>query len=258
MPLDIEVSDGLAFLTLNRPEALNAIDPELRVELQAAWRRIATDDSIRVAVLTGAGDRAFCVGADLKKTDPPKQSYASIAFGNPEGDHLLDGLDTDKPLICAINGYAIGGGLEIALACDIRICVPEARFGLGEVKVGTIPTAGGTALLPRVVNRSLAMQMLLTGDQIDAETALRGGLVSEITERDQLLERATAIGERIAANAPLAVRAVKRLVTRGSDLPVSTAMEMERFVWGLLRDTEDRLEGRSAFREKRPPRFRGQ
>lgn len=257
MVLDVTVSEGIATITLNRPEALNAIDPEMRTALQEAWRRIGSDDAIRVAILTGAGDRAFCVGADLKKTMPPAESYASIAFGHPQGDHLLDGLDTDKPLICAINGFAIGGGLEIALACDIRIAVPTARFGLGEVKVGSIPTAGGTQLLPRAIGRSLAMQMMLTGEPIDADTALRSGLVSELVPAEELLARAHAIATRIAANAPLAVRAVKRLVTRGADLPLDVAMEVERFVWGLLRDTEDRIEGRTAFSEKRPPEFRG-
>ena len=257
MVLDVDVRGHVATVTLNRPKAMNAIDPDLRSALHDAWWRISTDDDIRVALLTGAGDRAFCVGADLKKTMPPSESHAARTFGSSEPDHLLDGLDTDKPLICAINGFAIGGGLELALACDIRIAAAHAQFALAEVRVGSIPGAGGTQTLPRAIGRSMAMQMLLTGDRIDAETALRCGLVSEVLEPDYLLDRGRQIADRIAANAPLSVRAVKRLVTRGEHVPVETGMEMERFVWGLLRDTEDRIEGRKAFQEKRDPVYRG-
>ena len=257
MVLEFDVRGHVATVTLNRPEAMNAIDPELRAGLHDAWRRISSDDDIRVALLTGAGDRAFCAGADLKKTMPPAESHAARTFGSSEPDHLLDGLDTDKPLVCAINGYAIGGGLELALACDIRIAASHAQFALAEVRVGSIPGAGGTQTLPRAIGRSMAMQMLLTGDRIDAQTALRCGLVSEILEPEDLLDRGREIAARIASNAPLSVRAVKRLVTRGEHVPVETGMEMERFVWGLLRDTEDRIEGRKAFQEKRDPEYRG-
>lgn len=257
MILDIDVRAHVATVTLNRPEAMNAIDPDLRAALHDAWHRISTDDDIRVALLTGAGERAFCAGSDLKKTMPPPESHATQTFGSSEPDHLLAGLDTDKPLVCAINGYAIGGGLELALACDIRIAATHARFALAEVQVGSIPGAGGTQALPRAIGRSMAMQMLLTGDRIDAQTALRCGLVSEVLEPDDLLDRGRQIAERIAANAPLSVRAVKRLVKLGEDTSVKTGMEMERFVWGLLRDTEDRIEGRRAFQEKRSPEYRG-
>lgn len=257
MGLDVDVRDHIATITLNRPEAMNAFDPPMRAELQDAWQRIDADDDIRVAVITGAGDRAFCTGADLKNTMPPSESHAAITFGSSQRDHLLDGLDTDKPLVCAINGYAIGGGLEIALACDIRIAASHAQFGLSEVKVGSIPGAGGTQTLPRAIGRAMAMQMLLTGERIDAETALRCGLISEIHDLEQLRDRAHEIATRIAANAPLSVRAVKRLVNRGADMPLATAMEVERFVFGLLRDTEDRIEGRVAFKEKRKPDYQG-
>lgn len=257
MALDVEVRDHIATITLNRPEAMNSFDPEMRSALQDTWLRIDADDDIRVAVITGAGDRAFCTGADLKNTMPPTESHAAITFGTNERDHLLDGLDTDKPLVCAINGYAIGGGLEIALACDIRIAASHAQFGLSEVKVGSIPGAGGTQMLPRAIGRAMAMQMLLTGERIDADTALRCGLISEIHDLEQLRDRAHEIAARIAANAPLSVRAVKRLVARGADMPLASAMEVERFVFGLLRDTEDRIEGRVAFKEKRPPDYKG-
>ena len=257
MTVAIEVRDHVATITLDRPDAMNAIDPDMRAALHDVWNRLATDDAIRVAILTGAGDRAFCAGADLKRTMPSSESHAARTFGSSEPDHLLEGLETDKPLLCAINGYAIGAGLELALACDVRLAASHAQFGLSEVRVGSIPGAGGTQLLPRTVGRSMAMQMLLTGDRIDAKTALRWGLVSEVVELHGLLDRAHEIAARIAANAPLAVRAVKRLVTQGADVPLPTGMEMERFVWGLLRDTEDRIEGRKAFQEKRAPIYRG-
>jgi E-phenylitaconyl-CoA hydratase len=257
MTIDFTVRDGIAEIVLNRPEALNAIDPEMRAQLRDAWTRVHEDDEIRVAVLTGAGDRAFCVGSDLKKTPPPPESYAQRAFGRATSDHLLASLQTDKPLICAINGLAVGGGLEIALACDIRIASETASFGLSEVRVGSIPGAGGTQRLPRMINTSTAMQMLLTGDRIDAAEAWRVGLVGELCPPDQLLPRAREIAGRIAANAPLSVRAVKRLVQQGADLPLNAAVDLENYVWGLLRDTEDRIEGRRAFQEKRPPQYRG-
>lgn len=257
MPLNLSITDRVALFTLDRPEALNAIDPELRAEIKGAWRRIAEDDEILVAVLTGAGDRSFCVGSDLKKTPPPPDSAAATAFGNWQSDHLLAGLDTDKPIICAVNGYAIGAGLEIALASDIRIAAEHASFGLTEARVGSIPGAGGTQMLPRIVGRSMAMHMMLTGEMIDAETALRCGLISEIVEAEQLVDRALEIGARIAQNAPLSVRAIKRLVDRGADMSLETGLEVERFVWGLLRDSDDRAEGRKAFQEKRPPEYRG-
>lgn len=257
MTIDVTVQDTVAEIVLNRPEALNAIDPEMREQLRRVWARIHEDDDIRVAVLTGAGERAFCVGSDLKRTPPPPESYAQRAFGQPASDHLLATLETDKPLICAVNGLAVGGGLEIALACDIRIASDNASFGLSEVRVGSIPGAGGTQRLPRMVGHSAAMQMLLTGDRIDAAEAYRIGLVSELCRPDELRARARQIAGRIAANAPLAVRAVKRLVQQGADMPLSTAVAVENYVWGLLRDTEDRIEGRRAFQEKRPPEYRG-
>jgi E-phenylitaconyl-CoA hydratase len=166
-------------------------------------------------------------------------------------------METDKPIICAVNGYAMGGGMELALACDIRLASENAQFALSEVRIGSIPGAGGTQNLPRVIGRSDAMLMLLTGDRVDAQEALRTGLVSKVVPREQLLETALAIAGRIAQNAPLSVRAVKRLVRDGASLPLAQGMAMESYVFGMLRDTEDRIEGRRAFQEKRPPVYRG-
>jgi len=257
MSLLFEVENYVATITLNRPQAMNSIDPETRSQLHAAWQRIKSDDSVRVAILTGAGEKAFCTGSDLKKTMPPKESFAELSFGRSQSDHLLAGLDTDKPLICAINGYAMGGGMELALACDIRIASENAQFALSEVRIGSIPGAGGTQRLPRAIGASNAMLMLLTGDRFDAYEALRVGLVSKVVAQAELLDQAKAIAQRIAQNAPLSVRAIKRLVHQGMDMPLQAAMDAERYVFGLLRDTEDRIEGRKAFQEKRNPDYQG-
>ncbi len=257
MSVDFSVSDGVATITLNRPEVMNAIDYPMRREIQNIWRRIDEDDAIFAIIITGAGERSFCTGSDLRNTPPPLESYAQRTFGARINDSLTAGLHIDKPLICAFNGVAMGGGLEIGLACDIRIAADSARFALSEARVGTIPGSGGTQRLPRLIGHSDAMLMLLTGDDIDATEALRIGLVSKVVPVSQLQSTALKIARRIADNAPLAVRAIKRLVRLGADLPLDHAMEAERNTWGVLRDTQDRSEGRLAFSEKRKPDYRG-
>lgn len=257
--VEVTVENHIATVVLNRPEAMNAVDPEMRAALHETWARIRDDDAIRVAIVTGAGDKAFCTGSDLKKTMPASESFARQTFGAtiPGTAAIIAGLETDKPLIAAVNGYAMGGGMELALACDIRICSRNAQFALSEVKVGSIPGSGGTQRLPRAVSLSNAMLMLLTGDRIDAEEAHRIGLVSKVLPQEELMPAARAIAERIAANAPLSVRAVKRLVRQGLDLPLAQAIDMERYVFGLLYASEDRIEGRKAFAEKRKPDYKG-
>lgn len=252
-----EVAEQVATVTLNRPEAMNSLDPETLVEINDAFQRLNADEDVRVAILTGTGDRAFCTGSDLKKTMPPKESFAELTFGRPKWLYPFAGLEIDKPMICAVNGYALAGGMELALACDVRIASTNAQFGQSEVCVGSIPAAGGTQRLPRTVGLSDAMLMMLTGDRIDAEEALRIGLVSRVVPLEDLARAAREIALRIAANAPLAVRAVKRLVREGLDLPLLSAIQSEQFALGLLRDTQDRIEGRLAFQEKRRPAYRG-
>lgn len=256
MTLDVHVEGALAVITLNRPDVMNAIDPEMRADLRTAWQSIEDDDEIRAAIITGAGDRAFSTGSDLKRTMTPAGSAPAAELRGPD-QHLLAGLPVQTPVICAINGYAVGGGLELALGCDIRIASDNAQFGLPEVRIGSIPGGAGTQLLPHTVGRSAAMHMALTGDRIDADKALSIGLISEITTPSGLMPRARELGERIAANAPLAVSAVKRLVAGALDVPLQAGMQAERYAFGLLRDSEDRLEGRRAFVEKRPPVYRG-
>jgi E-phenylitaconyl-CoA hydratase len=257
MPMEFSVTEGVATITLNRPEAMNAIDPETDRALVEAWRRIRTDAGIRAVIVTGTGDRAFCAGADLKKTMPPPESFAQLQFQGVDQERWLDAMETDKPVICAINGLALGGGLEMALACDIRIAASHATFGLTEVRIGSIPGGGGTQRLPRTVGMTNAMLMLMTGDHIDCDEALRMGLISRAVPKERLLEEARAIASRIAANAPLAVCAVKSLARRGMDMPLREGLHEERLVWGVLRDTKDRIEGRLAFQQKRPPAYRG-
>ncbi len=259
MPLTITVQDRIATITLNRPQAYNSFDMEMRTEMQAAWRRLRSDDEIWVAIITGAGDKAFSTGSDLKNSLPSQRSFASQQYGSEPVPTFLGDLHlVDKPVIAAINGYAVGGGLELALACDIRLCSENASFSLSEVKIGSIPGGGGTQRLVRAIGMSDAMLMLLSGDRIDAAEALRIGLVSRVTAQADLLEQANGLARRIAANAPLAVRAVKRVAYQGLDVPLQHGLAMERQVFGLLYSSADRIEGRQAFSEKRPPVYRGE
>ncbi|MCR2800400.1 MULTISPECIES: enoyl-CoA hydratase/isomerase family protein [unclassified Microbacterium] len=256
MTVHLTVDEGVAWVTLDRPEALNALDAPTRAELRTIYRRISDDSEIRVAVLTGAGDRSFSTGADLKSAPASADSLVVQEFGG-RSDHLLADFPVDKPTICAINGYALGGGLEIALRADIRIASANASFGLPEARIGSIPGSAGTQLLPRVVGVPNAMKMILTGERIDAEEALRIGLVQEVVPFERLQERASELARAIAGNAPLAISAVKKLVTMSQEVPLEAGIAAERYAFGLLRDTEDRAEGRRAFAEKRTPRFVG-
>lgn len=257
MPITTIIENGVALVTLNRPEAMNSIDPESNLQLLQVWEEVSSNDSIRVLVITGAGERAFCTGADLKKTMPPSDSAAKQLYGDGGKPLNFGSLQTHKPVIAAINGYALGGGLELALLADIRLCSGNAQFGLPEVRVGSIPGAGGTQRLIRAVGQSDAMRLLLTGERIDAAEALRIGLVSKVVPLADLQKTALDMARLMAGNAPLAMTAAKRLALAGRELPLDVGLELERQAFGLLRDTEDRLEGRRAFAEKRAPVFRG-
>ena len=253
----VTVEDHIAIAVLNRPEAMNSLDVELRAELVDFWERVRKDESIWVVIVTGAGEKAFCAGADLKRGVPMDESFAQQMWSNPVPQSTVAHMETDKPIIAAVNGYAMGGGMEIALACDIRIASETAQFALSEAKVGSIPGSAGTQRLPRAIGMSDAMLMLLTGDRISAQEALRNGLVSKVVPPAELMPAAQEIARKIAGNAPLSVRAIKRLVKRGMDMPLSHGAELERYAFGLLFQSEDRIEGRKAFAEKRKPNYKG-
>jgi E-phenylitaconyl-CoA hydratase len=253
-------------IRLNRPERLNALNPEAIALFREGMIRFRDCASARVCILTGTGPRSFCTGADLRDTLPPSRSFASAMFAQDEesieSGNYIRGLDLvriglGKPVIAAINGYAVGGGLEIALACDIRLCSNNASFGLPEVRIGSIAAVGGIQQLMRSVPHSAAMTMILTGGRIDADKAARFGIVSEVMPLEDLMPRALELAREIAANAPLAVQAARLLALQGADMTLQQAMLLEQLAWGVLRDTEDRIEGRKAFTEKREPQFKG-
>lgn len=262
MTLRTEIKGSVLVITLDRPEARNALNAEMRDSLIEAWRRLRDDDALRVAVLTGAGETAFCAGADLKEIGEYYRSMTPIERReHGEREPGLGGLtrnfDPRKPVIAAINGACLAGGLEIALACDIRIAAEHATFGLPEVRRGILPGAGGTQRLPRALPFGVALEMILTGEPIDAEAALRWGLVSRLAAATELMDSAMEVAGRIAANGPLAVRAARDAVYQGIDRPLDQALRLEQFHAESLRQTEDAREGVRAFIEKRAPRFSG-
>lgn len=255
MPVDFVKENHVAYVTLNRPEAMNSLDPESVAQLTEIWAEVRKDDDVRVAVLTGAGEKSFCTGTDMKKTPPPTECMASIWLR--EGQPIIPHMKMWKPIIAAINGYAVGGGLEMALACDIRIASSKAKFGLTEVKVASLAGLNGTQCLPRAIPQAVAMKMLLTGTMIDAQEALRVGLVSDVVEPDALAGLAKEYATMIASNAPLSIKAAKQAAVMGLDMPLEHGIAFSHLLWGALRDTEDRKEGFQAFSEKRAPNWRG-
>jgi (E)-benzylidenesuccinyl-CoA hydratase len=256
MAIDFELSDGVAVITINRPERLNAMDAEHYAGLSQAWIRVRDDPAIRVAIVTGAGERAFTVGADIKSflTAPPELDEMWLT----QRDQLLNrGLEVWKPVIAAVNGLCFGGGMTLMFATDIRVAAEHATFSLAEVKRGVVAGNGGTQRVLDQLPRAIAMEMLLTGDPIDAAAAERWGLVNRVMPKERLMEVALDYARRIAANAPLAVQAAKELSLRSRDMDLSTGLRMEQLVNRMLAFTEDAKEGPAAFSEKRPPRFTG-
>jgi E-phenylitaconyl-CoA hydratase len=251
-----EKREAVAIITINREQALNAVDAKTSSEMYRAWSDFRDDDALRVAILTGVGEKAFSTGMDLVATARGENQFEGgkpVPFGG-----FTKRMTIDKPIIAAVNGYCLAGGLELALACDIRICTPEARFGLPEVRWAIMPGAGGTQRLPRAIPQAWANYMILTGEQIDAETAMRIGLVSHIVPRDELLDRALQIAGVICERGPLAVRAAKEAIRRGLDMPLDHGLAFEDLLLGRLFGTEDAKEGPRAFAEKRKPNYRGQ
>src|SRR2546426_4543192 len=254
-----EQKDRVVTITMNRPEVMNAIDPETHEALVAAWTRFRDDDSAWVAILTGAGDKAFSAGADLKKMIPGafggSRGYNPVSHTSLGLGGITRGLPIWKPMIAAINGFCLAGGLEQALACDLRIAAPHASFGLTEVRWAIIPGAGGTQRLPRAVPLAKAMEMILMAKTLTAEEALRYGLVNAVVPLAELMPTARKWAEAICGLGPLAVRAAKEAIVRGLTMPLADGLRLEAFLSGTLRGTEDAVEGPKAFAEKRKPNF---
>ncbi|MGH3257975.1 MAG: enoyl-CoA hydratase/isomerase family protein [Streptosporangiaceae bacterium] len=251
-PVRTRRDDFVGWVTLNRPAKRNAISQAMRTALDESLAELGSDDAIRVVVLTGAGP-AFCAGVDL--TDRPAADQHPMAAAVPPVAHALTAFA--KPLIAAINGPAVGGGLELALACDVRVAARSAQFALPEVRIGSLPGSGGTQRLMRAIQPAIAARMLLSGDPMSAQEGLRVGLISDLVDDDELAGFAGALARRIAANAPLSLRAMKQCLLAAREAPLAGGLELERTLWALLATTADRQEGRAAFRERRLPRFTG-
>jgi enoyl-CoA hydratase len=259
--------DSVSYLTLNRPEAHNAIDPQTVIELLEAWKDFREDKNCACAIITGAGDRAFCAGMDLGTSIPiltsarPPENEAEETLASNLGlvdEATLRNFELYKPVIAAVNGFAIAAGMEIVQATDIRIASENARFGLQEARWGLFPLGGSTVRLPRQVPFCKAMEIMLTGELIDADEALRLGFINRIVPRGQLMAEAEKVARRIAANAPLAVRNIKESVITCMGLTVEEGLKREYKLGREVFDSKDAREGPRAFLEKREPGFRGE
>lgn len=243
-------------VTLNRPDSMNAINLEMRNVLVDAVRVAEANPDVRVIVIRGAGERAFCAGADIKEFDAVESLDEERQRREyPNWNDIIAKLR--KPTLAAIHGYCLGGGLEIALACDIRIATDDSTFGLPEVRLAIIPGAGGTQRLPRVVGVAHALRLILTGDRIDAAEALRIGLISEAGPRDGFEGRIESWVTRLSAGGPIAIAHAKEAILRGSEMPIADGRRLEADLATLLTNTRDRLEGAAAFREHRQPKYLG-
>ena len=251
-----EAADGIVTITLNRPEVHNAMNETMRRELVHAFGDLATDDAVRVIVVTGAGERAFSAGADIREFVAPQ--VPTVFRESRKRVDFRQAMDRcPQPIIAAIRGYAFGGGLELALACDIRIAGDDARLGLTEVDLAIIPGGGGTQRLPRLVGRGKALEMILTAARIGASDALAIGLIERVVPAGEVVAHAQALARTLADKAPVALRYAKEAVVKGLELPLADGLRLENDLATLLRTTDDRVEGARAFLEKRNPRWTG-
>ena len=248
------VKEGrIAYITINRPEAMNSLSIEVRQGLQNAYKDFRDNNDLWVAIITGAGDRAFSAGADIKGFTPASSDAAGTG-GVPE--KLIRPDTIWKPFIAAIHGYCLGGGCELAMTCDIRIAADNAQFGQPEVNIGFMPGGGGTIRMPRFIPRAVAAEILLTGNRINAAEAFRVGLVSRVVPRDQLMDTAKAIADTIISRGPLGVRATKEAMIRGYSMTLEEGLALEKQLVAQIRATEDFMEGARAFAQKRPPQYK--
>jgi enoyl-CoA hydratase/carnithine racemase len=254
MALLYEKRGGIAYITLNRPRAFNALDPETFQGVSQTLLDFRDDDGSLVAIITGAG-RAFCIGADVREMLPALRGTSSKEWHQPAT--IMRGLELWKPIIAAINGHALGGGLELALACDLRIASENAIFGMPEVTLGIIPGWGGTQRLPRAIPLAKAAELLLTGQHIDAQEAYRIGLVNKVVPPPQLMPTAEEWAQRLCQLPPLAVKAAKEAMLKGIELSLEKGLQLEAELEAFLFTTEDAAEAQKAFLEKKKPTFKG-
>jgi len=256
MPIDFALDDHVATITINRPERMNAMDTAHYDALSAAWIRVRDDPAIRVAIVTGAGEKSFSAGADLKSFVGAQPPLAELLL-TQRNQILNRGLEVWKPVIAAVNGYCLGGGMTLLLATDLRIAAEHATFSVAEVKRGVFPANGGTQRIAQQLPHAIAMELLLLGDSIDAATALRWGIVNRVVKAADLMSTARDFADRLARNAPLAVQAAKELAVRSRDMDLATGLRMEQVMLRVLQQSEDVREGTTAFSEKRAPKFQG-
>jgi E-phenylitaconyl-CoA hydratase len=256
MPIDFTLDDHVATITINRPERMNAMDTEHYDALSAAWIRVRDDPDVRVAIVTGAGEKSFSAGADLKSFVGAQPPLSELML-TQKNQILNRGLEVWKPVIAAVNGYCLGGGMTLLLATDLRIAAEHATFSVAEVKRGVFPANGGTQRIAQQLPHAIAMELLLLGDSVDAQTALRWGIVNRVVKAADLMTTARDFAARLARNAPLAVQAAKELAVRSRDMDLATGLRMEQVMLRVLQQSEDVREGTTAFSEKRAPSFQG-
>ncbi len=251
-----DVKDRIAYLTVNRPQVLNALNWQTMQELEDAFLEVRGDDAVGGVILTGAGEKSFVAGADIKElaTQTPVGAK-EFSVASQRILHLIEHFP--KPVIAAVNGYCLGGGCELAMACHMRVAAENARFGQPEVNLGIIPGNGGTQRLPRLVGKGRALELILTGNLIDAQEAYRMGLVNKVTSPDELLAAAEALLRTIFGKGPVAVKLALEAVNHGLELPLEEGIQLEANLFGLCFATEDMKEGTTAFIEKRKPEFKG-
>lgn len=250
----VREEEGIGFITVNRPELRNALNIDTLLEIEKALDVLRDDENIRVIIFTGAGEKSFAAGADINQLS--KRTMIDALKPNMTATYRKI-EDYEKPTIAAINGYALGGGLELALACDIRVASLNAKVGLPEVGLGIMPGAGGTQRLSRIIGKGKAMELILTGDVITAAEAERLNLISKAVPQEELMGTAKEYARRISLKGPLALRMAKAAVNRGADMEMETALYLEKLAQTILIGSEDKLEGTQAFLEKRTPQFKG-